>query len=168
MEQARKISKEMITQRGYEIVSEDDDSVNARKPNGDNMIIYFVTDEKLNKKTATKYMSMMNDSGVKHSIIIYADKITTTTLKSLQHSHEIQLELFGMEEVQFNITKHRLQPKSFTRLTPTESKNFKNTYGVLHSVMKQNDVISRFYNFKRGDVIEVVQLNDVVTYKIVK
>ena len=168
MDQARIILKEMITQRGYQIISEDCDTVTATKQDGNNIIIYFVNEEKLNKSTVSKYMSMMNDSGVKHSIIVYADKITTTTIKSLKHSPDIELELFSMEEVQINITKHRLQPKSFTKLSPSQARDFKNTYGLLFSVMKQNDAISRFYNFKRGDVVEVEQLNGVVTYKIIK
>lgn len=168
MEQARHISKEMITQRGFEITNEDDDTVTASKPDGNNIIIYFVNEEKLNKNAVSKYMSLMNDNGVKHSIIVYADKITTTTIKSLQYSHDIQLELFSMEELQFNITKHRLQPKSFNRLSVLDKNNFKKKYGMLYPLMKHDDAISRFYNFKRGDIIEIRQQNDIITYRVVK
>lgn len=168
IDKAKQISSEMMTQRGYVITEVTDDIIKSIKPDGTVISVYFNVSEKLNKSVMTKYMSIMNKDNIKHAVIIYNDKVTTTTLNSINQSPDIKLELFSINELQYNITKHRLQPKSFRQLTPSEASEFKNKYGLKFPVMRYCDSIARFYAYDKGDVIEIVNKNDIVTYRIVK
>ena len=66
----------------------------------------------------------------------------------------MEFELFSIDDLQYNITKHVLQPK-FERLSEKEAQDFKKSYGIKFPVLRKDDPISRFYNYKRGDVIRV-------------
>ena len=92
------------------------------------------------------------------------------TKKLIENSVDIKIELFTQEELQYNITKHRLVPKHI-KLSSDEAKEFKKTYGLKHPAMILTDPVSRFYDFKRGDVIKIVRMSgedEFVTYRIVK
>jgi len=157
----------MLEQRGYEIVLADDDLLRADKGNGKIIIVYFHLNSKLNKKDMGKYMTMMKDEGSNHSIIVYMNDITSMSSKSVDQSVEMKIELFTFEELQFNITKHRLQPAKFTKLPQLETVQFKKTYGVRFPLMKTSDPIARFYDYDKGDLIEVTNKSGLVTHRIV-
>ena len=91
--------------------------------------VFFYTQQKLNKGSISKNMSIMKDEDNNHSIIVYMDSITNMTSKSVDQSIEMKIELFCMNELQFNITKHRLQPAEFKVFTKQESRNFKIKFG---------------------------------------
>jgi DNA-directed RNA polymerase subunit H (RpoH/RPB5) len=166
MNNAREICKNIIEQRGYEMV--DEDSLTATKQDGSIFVVFFDDAPKLNKAGMSKFLTMMNDAGSTHSIIVYQDNVTSMTSKSIDQSVDMEIELFSLDELQFNITTHRLQPKSFRRLNPTESLKFKQSYGVKIPVMKTTDPIARFYNYKHGDVIKITQIEGTIDYRIVR
>jgi DNA-directed RNA polymerase I, II, and III subunit RPABC1 len=84
---------------------------------------------------------------------------------------DIKIELFIQEELQYNITKHRLVPEHI-RLSPDEAKEFKEKFGLRHPAILLTDPISRFFAYKRGDVIKIMRKtgrgDPFVTYRIVK
>lgn len=168
MEKAKIITYEMLTQRGYTNIKKGEETLEATNTDGQSIIVYYINDEKLNKQTITKYMSLMNDKGLNHSIIVYREKITSTTLNTLKQSPDMIMELFSVSDLQFNITKHRLQPKSFRCLSKEENIEFKKEHGVKFPIIKHSDPISKFYNFKKNDIIEVILKNDLIVYRIVR
>jgi DNA-directed RNA polymerase subunit H (RpoH/RPB5) len=166
MNKAREICKNIIDQRGYTMV--DEESLTATKQDGSTFIVFFDDAPKLNKSGMSKFLTMMNDAGSTHSIIVYQDNVTSMTSKSIDQSVDMEIELFALDELQFNITTHRLQPKSFDRLSPPESMKFRKSYGVKIPIMKTIDPIARFYNYKHGDIIKITQRDGLVDYRIVK
>ena len=62
----------------------------------------------------------MDDLQIFHAIIVYKESITAFTKKAIEQSLEMTFELFAIEDLQYNITKHVLQPK-FECLTEEES-----------------------------------------------
>ena len=165
MENAKSTCMEMLQQRGYTLCN--DAKLKAEKNNGEFMVVYFHDAPKLNIKDMSKYMTMMNDEGVNHSIIVFMDSVTSMTSKSIDQSIDMKMELFSMEELQINVTKHRLQPSRFDRLSKTESLEFKKKYGYKFPIMKSSDPIARFYDYDKGDIIQVTQRNGLVNFRIV-
>lgn len=165
MENAKTICTEMLHQRGYKLC--DDANVKAEKGNGELMVVYFHDAPKLNIKDMSKYMTMMHDEGVNHSVLIYQDTVTSMTSKSIDQSIDMKIELFSMEEMQINITKHRLQPSRFDRLSKTESLEFRKKYGSKFPIMKSTDPIARFYDYDKSDIIQITQRNGLVNFRIV-
>ena len=166
MEHAKTICTEMFEQRGYKLCT-GDAKLKAEKQNNEFIVVYFHDAPKLNIKDMSKYMTMMNDEGVNHSIIVFLDSVTSMTSKSIDQSIDMKIELFSMEELQINITKHRLQPSNFDRLTKSESLEFRKKYGSKFPMMKSTDPIARFYDYDKGDIIQVTQKNGLVNFRIV-
>lgn len=158
---------EMLEQRGFKIIFIDINLIRANKSNGEIVVVFFHLNSKLNKKDMGKYMTMMKDENCSHSIIIYMNDITSMSSKSVDQSIEMKIELFTFEELQFNITKHRLQPTKFTRLLPIENTQFKKQHGIRFPIMKLTDPIARFYDYDKGDLIEVTNKSGLVTHRIV-
>jgi DNA-directed RNA polymerase subunit H (RpoH/RPB5) len=169
MEKAKQICTEMLTQCGYNIISMEDEILKMlNKETNEPIVVFFDNQPKLNKGSISKYMSVMKDEGTTHSIIIYTDSVTNMTSKSVEQSIEMEIELFGMNELQFNITKHRLQPISFEVLGVDDRSRLPHNFVNKIPVMKRTDPISRFYNFKGGNIIQVTDRRGLINYRVVR
>lgn len=163
-----KIGIEMIQQRDYTDIDIQEDRVIATKPDGKKMIIFSSPVPKFNVKSMSEYISITNEIGIKHLLIIYKDGVTSSTKKAIEQlQDDIYIELFAEENLQFNITKHRLQP-IFQKLNDIDNKTFKLKYGVKFPIMKHDDPIACFYNYKKGDIIRIIRKSGIIDYRIVK
>lgn len=129
---------------------------------------------------------------VNHAMVIYKTSVTsvaneivkslsyfyntnkyTITNKSIMkffesYSHEYlkkDLELFSFNSLQFNITKHVLQPK-FEPLTLEDKNNIKCNINIF-PIIKTTDPIAKFYNMKNNDIIRIIK-DGIISYRIVK
>jgi DNA-directed RNA polymerase subunit H (RpoH/RPB5) len=169
--QALKICKEMMIQRGYTFPEEETGSktnIYAVKPDGSYICVFMCL--KFNSDRIREYLSIMKEAEIDHSIVIYIDRITPATKKINENleNENMTMELFSIDELQFNITKHKLQPLKFIKLSKEEGTAFKKRYGVKFPFILKTDAIARFYNYHRGDVIEVWRKNGMIVYRIVK
>ena len=114
----------------------------------------------------TEYISVMNDMNINHCIVIYDNGVTPAANKVLYDTSEIVIELFNYKELRYNITKHRLVPQH-AKLSPNDAKIFKKKYGNNFSIMFTTDPISRFYRYKKGDIIKIYRLDNTISYSIV-
>jgi len=162
---------EMITQRGYKIIDEDDDKLIGTNVEGDQVVVFKQPVLKFNVDRVKEYISFLHKMKMNHCIVIYTDSVTSMTNKLIANSVDINIELFTQEELQYNITKHRLVPQHI-RLSPAEAKEFKEKFGLQHPAILRSDPIARFYAYKRGDVIKILRETGegkrFVTYRIVK
>jgi len=163
------IAIEMIEQRGYTNIDiQDNDRVTAQKPDGKSMIIFLSGLSKFNVKCMSEYISVTNEIGIKHLLIIYKDGVTSSTKKAIEQlQDDIYVELFAEENLQYNITKHRLQPV-FQKLNDRENKEFKVKYGLKFPIMKKDDPIACFYDYKKGDIIRIIRKTGIIDYRVVK
>jgi len=167
MEKAHKICVEMLNQREYKIITDEDDKIVATKPDGKNMIVFFSGISKFNVKNMQVFITVMNDLDIFHAIIIYKDGITAFTKKAIDQSIEMKFELFAEEDLQYNITKHALQPE-FNKITVTEAEQLKTNYGSKFPILRHDDPIRRFYNFEKNDIIKITRKSGYITYRLVK
>tara|TARA_Y100000389_G_C17146897_1_gene357702 strand:+ start:37 stop:612 length:576 start_codon:yes stop_codon:yes gene_type:complete len=161
MDKAIQTVSEMITQRGYNITSEDNEKIIATSEKNECIISYKIPVSKFNVDRFKEYISkleQLNEDNknrkYNHIILVYTDCITPTGKRMIIESTDIIFELFSIDELQFNITKHRLTPLH-QKLNEDDSKLFKETYGLKYQVILTSDPISRFYNYKRGDIIRI-------------
>lgn len=161
---------DMIYQRGYKIVESDDEKIIGINNDKENIVVFIQPVVKFNVDRVKEYISLLHKMKMNHCIIIYTDSVTAMTKKLIENSVDIKIEIFTQEELQYNITKHRLVPNHI-KLSNKEAKEFKKTHGLKHPTILTTDPVSRFYNFKRGDVIKIVRMNgddEFVTYRLVK
>lgn len=168
-ERAFDICLEMLQQRDYEIMEEEKDILRivALKPDGQQMCVIFNLAPKFDTKSMKEIISIMNELEVIHSLVVYRDSITPATKSTLSQISDIIIELFAEEDLQYNITKHYLQPK-FERLVDEESEEFKKKYGVKFGILRSDRPIARFYNYQKGDVIRIIRKDGYISYRIVK
>jgi DNA-directed RNA polymerase subunit H (RpoH/RPB5) len=166
---AFEICIQMLEQRGYSIVHKDKEELNiqALKPNDDKMIVIFNSLPKFDSKSMKEVISIMSEYDVNHSLVIYEDDITAATKNSLSQTNEMRVELFSEEDLQYNITKHRLQPQ-FERLSVEKGEEFKKEYGSKFGTLRADKPISRFYDYEKGDVIKITREGGYITYRIVR
>lgn len=161
MDRAIQTVSEMIIQREYTITSEDNEKIIATNEKKECIIAYKTPVSKFNVDRFKEYISKLEqlnkenkNNKYNHIILLYTDCITPTGKRMIAESINIIFELFSIDELQFNITKHRLTPLH-QKLNEDDSKLFKEKYGLKYQVILTSDPISRFYNYKRGDIIRI-------------
>jgi DNA-directed RNA polymerase subunit H (RpoH/RPB5) len=164
-ERASETCFEMLYQRGYTII--DSKNITALKPDGSRIIVFFNESPSFDTKSMKEIFSVMTENGIKHSIVIYKDKVTPATKSTLEQSEDMKIELFAEEDLQFNITKHRLQPK-FEKLKDSEAHEFKKIFGIKFGILRLDRPIARFYDYQKGDVIRITRNDGYINYRIVK
>lgn len=170
MERAYTISLEILNQRKYIVLDKDDERILARKPNDELMCVFLTNSIKFNVESIQEYILMMKKMNLYHSIIVYKDNVTPVAKKIIDDTKEFKIELFKVDELQFNITKHYLVPKHeihFKKGTK-ECMKFKKTYGDNFPILLRNDPVSRFYDYEKGDIIKITDSNGFVWFRIVK
>lgn len=176
--QIYKTCLELTKQRGYEIVEEQEDLISSVKPDGETFYVFINGLNQFNVSSLFHYVNIMKELNTKHILVVYRDKITTKaqqtvdlmadtpiTYKKLAYP-PMKIELFAEEDLKYNITKHRLQPK-FELLDDNSATEFKKNWSK-YGTMKVSEPIARFYNYKRGNVVRITRHNGIIYYRIVK
>jgi DNA-directed RNA polymerase I, II, and III subunit RPABC1 len=161
---------EMILQRGYKVISEEDGNIIAETEIGEQMLVFTKPVIKFNVDRIKEHISVLDKMKMKHCVVVYIDSITPPTKKLVKNSVDMKIEIFTQKELQYNITKHRLVPKH-ERLSEEEANEFKKKFGIKFPSILLTDPITRFYNYQRGDVIKITRLSNRgkhVSYRIVK
>lgn len=177
--QAIKVLSEMVIDRGYKIdylqnydIYEKDEKENKesffiKASMNDDIILCFINEEeKLNIQGIKDRISIMNKEGANACIIVYRSSVTSSAKKSLE-TLEYEFELFGLHELQLNITKHRLVPRH-SRVLPSEKEELDKKYKGKIPVILSTDPVSRYYSFKKGDYIRITRKDGSVIYRMVK
>ena len=177
--QAIKVLYEMILDRGYIIDYIDKDYVeresycikgtknNIEHINNSNTILCFINeDDKLNIQGIKDRISIMNKEGSTKCIIVYRSSVTSSAKKSLE-TLEYDFELFGLHELQLNITRHRLVPRHERVLLSEKEELDRNYKGKIPTIL-HTDPVSRYYSFERGEYIRITRKDGTMIYRIVK
>lgn len=94
------------------------------------------------------------------TILIVMDKITQNNLKQLQEL-KIELQIFLLHELQFNISKHVLVPKHELISDPEEKKRIMDMYSLKSThqlpIILRHDPMARWLNLKGGDVVRITR-----------
>ena len=170
MEKVHEICIEMLEQRNYIISEYDDTQIIAIKPDGCYVCVFLINIDKFNTSCIQEYVNILNKIEIKHGIIIYKDVITSVAKKLIETMTELKIELFNMNELMFNITKHRLQPK-FELLEEELYKSYKKQYGSTFLVMLKSDPIARFYGYEKNSIIKITRNDNgikTISFRIVR
>lgn len=163
----RNTCKEMLSQRGYKINTDDPDVIIGRS-DFNSIIVFTNPIQKFNIEKTKEYISIMNDFGINHSIIIYNESATPMAKKIISETpNNIKIELFHTSELEYNITKHKFACPH-ERLDKNAAKIFKKNYGLKHAILLSSDAVARFYNYSKGDVIMITRKDGYISWRIVR
>ena len=163
---------DMLQQRNYEIIKDDEDELIGKKDK-DKICVFFNESLKLDVERVKEYISLMRESEIHHSIVVYKDSVTPVARKLIEElpksvdNSGYVIELFEAKTLRYNITRHRLVPKH-TALSRSDATKFKDQFGLRIPILLRVDPIVRFYNFQRGDIIRIDRIDGFVSFRIVK
>ena len=134
--------------------------------NDDKIIVFFPVENKVNIDTIKEILYKMEKVHIKNCIIVYKESITSSAKKTLDVL-ELNIEMFHLEQLQYNITKHNLVPKHIRIEDKQQKKELLKKYGTQLPVLLKSDAVSRFYNYKKGDLIKILRTNNTICYRLV-
>ena len=166
---AYNVCLEILNQRDCVVKEEDDDNqrIIATKPDDSSLCVLFNSTPKFDTKSMKEVITFMNEVDVRHAIVVHTDGVTPAAKSTLAQTDEMYIELFAEQDLQYNITKHRLQPV-FERLPAPEAEQFKKECGVKFGILRDEKPIARFYDYSKGDVIRIIRDDGYVNYRIVR
>lgn len=141
----------------------------AVKSDGNRVVLFLYVIEKLNMASANQHCAFLKTVKINHGILIYNKNITSSVKDVVANapSLDMQFELFTLAELQYNCTNFYLS-SIYRPLNKEESKAFKKLIG--NAKLRRitiADSISRYYNFKRKQIIAITS-GSLVDYVVAK
>jgi len=95
-------------------------------------------------------------------ILILKSKPNNSILKLEKDKSYTNIQIYWCKQLQFNVTKHELVPVH-KKLCEEDSKDVLKRYSLSGKqqlpLLLKDDVISKYYNYKSGDIIEITHTN---------
>jgi DNA-directed RNA polymerase I, II, and III subunit RPABC1 len=99
-------------------------------------------------------------------ILVFRDELTTSQLANIkQEFGDIEFNIFKINELLFNITKHHMVPQHVL-LNETETKLIYSTYGLNLPLISNTDVVCRYYGGKNDQIFKIIRPNNIYYRKI--
>lgn len=171
---------EMMTDRGY-TKFEDTFCKKAAAPlliascEAERCYIFFSSDDKLRVKEVRKFQTVLEESSIRHCIIISNLGATSSTMSKLRQIdvNELEIEIFPYRFLMCNPTRHRLY-RPHRALDAAEKSDILKKYNASEDQMPKllrSDRICQYFNFSIGTVVEIIRsmesLGPYKTYRIV-
>jgi DNA-directed RNA polymerase I, II, and III subunit RPABC1 len=108
-------------------------------------------------------------------ILVLKPKPNSTILKIIKEKEYRFVEIFWLNNVIFNITKHILVPKHI-KMTEDEVKELMEKHYIVSKsvfpVMNRDDPIAKYLNLSSGDVCKIIRKSqtsgEYISYRVVK
>lgn len=158
------VCKEMFQARGYILTHEDNDDsghfIRGITSKGNSVVVCILPDIKLNVDTLKSYYQLFLERELEYIILVYQQQITPSVRKLITEI-PLTIELFHINELQYNLLKHELVPRHIC--IGRERQNVKNL-----PILKKTDPVARFLAFKTGDIIQINRLDGTLYLRYVK
>lgn len=168
LEKAEIIINEMVKQRKYTDISKTTENdipmIFATSDRKEKMCIFLRVIPKLDAAEIKTHISVLESFEINHAILIYNGEPTPMVKNVLSNTKNLgkYIELFSIDDLQYNCTKHILVP-SHEKVQKVEKVNPKDIPRI-----SSEDPIARFYGFRPGDWIKITRKDNSIVYRLVK
>lgn len=166
----RRIIIEMFNQRGYKDIDDSEDNrIFATNQNGEKLCAFPSIIEKLNVSEIYEHIAILQKDEINHGLLVFEGKPTPAVKNVITNTPDLKMniELFQADDLQFNITEHKLVPKH-VRMSRQEMKEFREKYGTNIPILLRTDAVARFFDFCKGDIVKIIRRDGFVSYRIVR
>lgn len=162
------VCKEFFAARGYTITrtvpaantSRIHASITGSDRDGKSVVLYIMAPEcKLNIDTFKWYYKLFLDHRVSRGIIVHSTACTAS-VREFYPTCQVDVELFRVEELRFNVLKHTYVPLH-VRVDHWDNNNRK------YPLLKKSDPVARFMGYIEGDVIRIQRADGSLYYRYV-
>lgn len=156
MENARQTLLEMLRDRKFNLECINDDITIVE----DKLIVYFCKENKLGISAAKRIEALLDEYTLTHIICVYNNSVTSHAKKEIETGFgksNVFIELFLIDDLQFNITKHSMVPKHILmdKKFKLQLIKFYNIPEAKLPLIPSTDPISRYFGAKRGDLFKI-------------
>lgn len=163
-----KVVKEMLNDRKHNIENETKDYILSN--NSDTkMLVSKVVHDKISISLIQNVLLECKSFKCSRYIIFYTHSVTPMAKKIIQTSRHLNvtIETMNIKEVSFNITHHYLVPKHDIVKSRDILEELKPQREHL-PVLRKMDPVSKYYGYKRGDIVRITRKDKTIMYRIVK
>ena len=158
---------DMLTDRGYVITDNSVDDKLIAQDSQSSLIVLISSVDKLNINIIKEYIKLIEQLQITRCIIVYNNCITSSAKKVIENLQHIDIEVFNENELQYNITHHKYY-RPHEKIKDKEFEIINKKYGKNLPIILSTDPVSRYFNFKKGDIIKITRKHDIISYRIVK
>jgi DNA-directed RNA polymerase subunit H len=101
-----------------------------------------------------------SDDSRKHHIFVFKDALTSSNQAAvMQRFTHPRNQVFSLEELQYNVTLHRLVPKH-VKLSPEQTQKVLETFQIKlkdMSTIYRSDPVAKYLGLMQGDVVRIVR-----------
>ncbi len=135
---------------------------------GSPLFIILVFQEKMGIEHLKNYIGTCEKTIVKDIIFIYQNSITTNCSKIIENMFQFHVELFSLNEFQYDITKLYYYVPHEKITNEKKIREIREIYkNSLPSILR-TDPISRYFGFKRSDIIKITRSPTEICYRMVR
>jgi DNA-directed RNA polymerase subunit H (RpoH/RPB5) len=116
------------------------------------------TQKKIGITPMRSLLEKLESEKIKHVIVIVVVGLSPKTKDEILEQSGIVVECFKEHELMFDLVSHELVP-CHRRLSSKETAQIYERYGDKLPILRQDDPVSRYYNFHVNDVIEITRTN---------
>lgn len=176
--QSLKIIVEMLNDRGIQIQLPSD--MLSSKANkilfevilNDIKIVYYLNPKFKWSELKKTYEDEEENKKYSLHILVVKDKVSQSNMKII-NALGINLQIFDIKELQFNITKHVLVPKHTVVKDEKEVEDILVRYSLKSKfqlpIILRADPMARYLNLKNGDIVKITRVSpssgDYVVYR---
>lgn len=135
---------------------------------GNPIFIILVFQEKMGIEHLKSYIQHCENTIIKDIIIIYQNNITTNCLKVIEHLFQYNIELFSLNEFQYDITQLYYYVPHKKIIDKEFLKKIKEKYKNQLPILLRTDPISRYFGFKRNDIIQIDRSENEICFRQVR
>lgn len=162
-----KIPDELMTKEEiYKLIEEEKLDVDKLKKrfqmiaekSTERILIHWISSPKLSSPECTSLMALMKELDIHNAIVIIEDSVTPhvkNTLRLAKRKGDI-IEVFTLEELQFNVSKHYLVPKHMI-CSREEKRRVKKMYGDNFPEIRPSDPQMRYLGARKGQLIKIIR-----------
>ena len=159
--------EKIISIRGYNVIDRAYEGPFGSCILCDDCIVVFTRNNKININSIKTCIQFTSTIEVNNVILVYNGGITAMVTKLIDMCHDQNFELFTEQEIAVDITQHHLVPlhekvlQTDDDFTPKQKLDVRNFPKILST-----DPISKYYNFKPGDIVRVTRKSGIVVYRL--
>jgi len=135
---------------------------------GTPFFLVFVFYDKMGIEHLKGFLQLSEETIVRKMIVIFQNTITTNCSKVIENLFQYEIELFKLDNFQYDITKMYYFVPHVKVHSEKDIKYLFDKYGNYLPVLSKSDPIARYYGFKRNDIIKIIRNPDEFIYRIVR
>ena len=151
-----------ISNEELEIIHRQSDNIFQIFANKNMKIIYYLN-SKFKFADLKKFIQSKDNEPVTDIIIIFKEKINSFNPKNIEEFNNINLQVFIIKELLFNISKHALVPKHEVVKDPKEISKLVEYYNLKSKlqfpIILKTDPMARYLNVQSGDLVRVTRIS---------